>query len=84
VTNLGPALPAWSLAFALTGGQRVTQAWSARVTQSGTAVTATGESWNASLASGGSVSFGLNGSHTGSNPRPAAFTLNGTTCAVLS
>jgi endoglucanase len=84
VTNLGPALPAWSLTFPFSAGQRVSQAWSARVTQAGTAVTATGESWNASLASGGSVSFGFNGTHTGSNPRPAAFTLNGTTCAVVS
>ncbi|MGI5519901.1 cellulose binding domain-containing protein [Micromonospora sp. CA-259024] len=31
---------------------------------------------------GASVSFGFNGTHTGTNPRPAGFTLNGLTCAV--
>jgi hypothetical protein len=28
------------------------------------------------------VSFGFNGTHSGSNPRPAAFTLNGSACAI--
>jgi hypothetical protein len=34
------------------------------------------------LAAGASTSFGFNATHTGSNPRPTSFTLNGTTCAV--
>ncbi|MFK3980513.1 cellulose binding domain-containing protein [Micromonospora sp. NPDC050397] len=29
-----------------------------------------------------STSFGFNGTHTGSNPRPATFTLNGATCTL--
>jgi hypothetical protein len=83
VTNTGTAtVNGWSLAFAYAGGQRVTQAWSATVTQTGTQVTATGLAWNATLAPGASVSFGMNGTHNGSNPRPAAFTLNGSACAA--
>jgi hypothetical protein len=43
-------------------------------------VTATNVSYNGALATNGSVSFGFNGSWTTSNPVPASFTLNGTTC----
>ncbi|MEV6304933.1 glycoside hydrolase family 3 N-terminal domain-containing protein [Actinoplanes sp. NPDC051861] len=81
VTNTGTtAVNPWTLRWTFTAGQTVTQSWSARVTQSGTAVTAVGESWNASLAPGASASFGFNGTSSGSNPRPSAFTLNGVTC----
>jgi cellulase/cellobiase CelA1 len=72
----------WSLVFPFAGGQRVTQAWSASVTQSGTQVTATNVDWNRVLAPGASVTFGFNGTHTGTNPRPASFTLNGNACVV--
>ena len=82
VTNTGTTtLNPWTLQWSFTAGQRITQAWSARVTQSGAAVTATGEAWSASLAPGASVNFGFNGTHTGSNPRPTSFTLNGAACA---
>ncbi|GGL14293.1 glycoside hydrolase family 3 N-terminal domain-containing protein [Mangrovihabitans endophyticus] len=83
VTNTGSvALNPWTLRWTFTAGQQVTQAWSASVTQSSTAVTATGESWNASLAPGATASFGFNATHTGSNPRPTAFVLNGSACVV--
>ncbi|MFC7531728.1 glycoside hydrolase family 3 N-terminal domain-containing protein [Actinoplanes sp. GCM10030250] len=83
LTNTGTtAITPWTLTWSFTGGQTVTQAWSARVTQSGPAVTATGETWSATLAAGATVSFGFNGSHPGTNPRPAAFTLNGAACVV--
>jgi beta-glucosidase len=83
VTNTGtvPADP-WRLQWTFAAGQRVTQSWSARITQTGATVTATGETWNPSLAPGATVTFGFNGSHAGSNPRPASFTLNGSTCAI--
>lgn len=83
IRNTGSAtINGWSLVYAYTAGQRVTQAWSATVTQSGSSVTATNLSYNGSLAPGASTSFGFNGTHTGSNPRPATFTLNGATCTV--
>ena len=83
LTNTGTAaVSPWSLAWTFTGGQTVTQSWSARVTQSGTAVTAAGEAWSATLAPGATVSFGFNGSHQNNNPRPAAFTLNGAPCTA--
>jgi hypothetical protein len=83
VTNTGTAtVNGWALTFAYVNGQRVTQSWSASVTQSGTQVTATHAAWNGSLAPGASASFGFNGTHTGTNRRPASFTLNGASCEV--
>ena len=46
---------------------------------------ATGEitaAWNPGLPAGGTVSFGFNGTHTGANPAPSTFTLNGTACTA--
>ncbi|MFF0558500.1 glycoside hydrolase family 9 protein [Streptomyces sp. NPDC004266] len=81
VKNTGPtAVDGWQLAWAYPGGQRVTSAWNATVTQSGTAVSARDAGWNRAIAPGTSVNFGVQGTHTGSNPSPAGFTLNGNAC----
>jgi endoglucanase len=82
ITNGPVAADSWSLAFAYPAGQKATQGWSANVTQAGTQVTATNAAWNGGLPAGGTVSFGFNGTHTGSNPSPTAFALNGTACTV--
>jgi endoglucanase len=83
ITNSGSAsINGWTLVFTYADGQRVTQAWSATVTQAGAQVTARSLDWNATLAPGASVSFGLNGASTGTNPRPATFVLNGAGCSV--
>ena len=42
----------------------------------------TNAAWNGTIAAGGSVELGFNGSHTGTNTKPTAFTLNGTTCTT--
>jgi cellulose binding protein with CBM2 domain len=80
VTNLGDPLTGWTLRWSFGGGQTVTQAWNATVTQSGTAVTAVNAGYNGSLGTNGSAAFGFNGSWTGANPVPTAFTLNGVAC----
>jgi endoglucanase len=81
VTNTGTtAWTTWALKFSFPGNQKVTQGWSATWSQSGPDVTATAMPWNASVAAGKSVSIGFNGSYTGSNPNPAAFTVNGKAC----
>ncbi|MFG1868326.1 glycoside hydrolase family 9 protein [Micromonospora arborensis] len=83
ITNTGTsALNGWTLRFSFPGGQTVSQGWSATVSQSGAAVTATNLSYNGTIAPGASVSFGFNGVHTGTNPKPAAFTVNNTACTV--
>ncbi|GIF23896.1 hypothetical protein BJ973_004509 [Actinoplanes tereljensis] len=80
VTNLGDPITGWTLRWSFGAGQTVTQAWNATVTQSGAAVTAVNVGYNGALTTGASTSFGFNGSWTGSNPVPSAFTLNGVAC----
>ncbi|MDO0924872.1 glycoside hydrolase family 6 protein [Streptomyces sp. TG1A-8] len=82
ITNNAAAKPSWSLKWSYTGSQKVTSGWSAKLSQSGTAVTAANESYNGSLATGGTVSFGFNGTYTGTNAVPTTFTLDGVTCNV--
>jgi hypothetical protein len=84
VTNLGSAINGWTLTWAFPAGQRVTQAWNASVTQSGTQVSAANAGWNGALPNNGSASFGFNGSWTGANPVPTAFALNGVNCTGSS
>ncbi|MFG3689900.1 glycoside hydrolase family 9 protein [Micromonospora sp. NPDC047740] len=83
VRNTGTsAVDGWSLRWAFTGDQQVQSFWSARVSQSGATVTAKNEAWNAKIAPGGAVTFGLIGTTAGGpNPAPNLITLNGTACA---
>jgi outer membrane protein assembly factor BamB len=80
VTNLGDPINGWTLVWSYPAGQRVTQAWNTTVTQNGSQVTARNVGYNGGIATNASVTFGFNGSWTGSNPVPAAFTLNGVAC----
>ncbi|RZT77974.1 cellulose binding domain-containing protein [Micromonospora violae] len=80
ITNLGDPLSSWTLTWSYGAGQTVTQAWNTSLTQSGSAVTARNVSYNGSVPTNGTVSFGFNGSWTGSNPAPTSFALNGVTC----
>jgi hypothetical protein len=80
VTNLGDAITGWQLGFDLTAGQKVSQAWNATVSQSGTRVQAVNASYNGALATGGTAGFGFLASSGTSNPVPTSFALNGTTC----
>src|SRR5690242_21912598 len=68
ITNLGDPISGWTLTWSYSAGQTVTQAWNATVTQSGSAVTAKDAGYNAAVGTGGTASFGFNGSWTGSNP----------------
>ncbi|WP_250034770.1 cellulase family glycosylhydrolase [Paractinoplanes maris] len=80
ITNLGDAVSGWRLNWTFPAAQAVTQAWNATVTASGAEVTATNASYNGSIATGATTSFGFNGTHTGGNPVPASFSLNGVAC----
>ncbi|NMO57658.1 cellulose 1,4-beta-cellobiosidase [Actinoplanes sp. TBRC 11911] len=81
VTNLGdPISGGWNVAWTFAGNQRVTQGWSATISQSGTRVTATNPSWSTTIGTGASVNFGFNADYSGTNTAPASFALNGVTC----
>ncbi|SBT39484.1 glycoside hydrolase family 9 protein [Micromonospora narathiwatensis] len=84
VRNTGTsAVTGWNVRWAFTGDQHVNSYWSAQVSQSGATVTATNESWNAKIAPGAEVTFGLIGSTaSGPNPNPNLVTLNGVACTL--
>jgi cellulose 1,4-beta-cellobiosidase len=82
ITNNSAAKSSWSLKWSYAGNQKVTSGWNAKVSQSGTAVTAANESYNGTLATGGSASFGFQGTYSGTNAVPTTFTLDGVTCNV--
>ncbi|GAA2694932.1 MULTISPECIES: non-reducing end alpha-L-arabinofuranosidase family hydrolase [Actinosynnema] len=80
ITNVGDAVDGWTLTWAYGAGQRVAQAWSAEVSQSGERVSARNASYNAAIPTGGRVEFGFTATATGANPDPTSFSLNGTAC----
>ncbi|MGB3437176.1 MAG: cellulose binding domain-containing protein [Actinophytocola sp.] len=85
IANTGTApLSGWRLAFAFPSGQRVTSGWGATWAQDGANVTAQSLGYNGTIAPGGSVQVGFNGSWSGSNPSPAAFTVNNNPCTTGS
>ncbi|WP_432933070.1 glycoside hydrolase family 11 protein [Microbispora sp. CA-135349] len=83
VTNTGNGtINGWTLAWSFSGGQQITNSWNATVSQSGSSVTARNVSYNGSLAPGASTSFGFQGTYSGGNPNPSAFSLNGSACTT--
>ncbi|MEU4658305.1 cellulose binding domain-containing protein [Streptomyces sp. NPDC023723] len=83
LTNTGPAAwNGWALNWSFPGGQKVSQMWNAEHSASGAAVTVKNVGWNGTVAAGSSVGFGFTGEWSGSNAKPAAFTMGGKNCAV--
>jgi endoglucanase len=80
-TGTAPISP-WTLTWSFADNQRITNVWSAAVTQSGHDVTAKPLSWNTTMAPGATVWFGFNGTASGPVPDPTAFSLNGGACRV--
>ncbi|MFI7275727.1 glycosyl hydrolase family 18 protein [Streptomyces sp. NPDC049879] len=78
VRNTGTTtLTSWTVEWDFPSGTTAGAFWDADLTSSGTHWTARNKSWNGTLAPGASVSFGFNGSGTGS---PANCRLNGASC----
>ncbi|WP_329331460.1 glycoside hydrolase family 6 protein [Streptomyces sp. NBC_00663] len=82
ITNNGAAKSSWSLKWSYAGNQKISNGWNAKVSQSGASVTAANESYNGTLGTGGSASFGFQASYSGTNAIPATFTLDGVACNV--
>ncbi|ELP62913.1 glycosyl hydrolase family 18 protein [Streptomyces turgidiscabies] len=78
VKNTGTtSISSWTVEWDFPSGTAVTSAWDADVTSGGAHWTARNKSWNGTLAPGATVSFGFNGSGSGS---PANCKLNGGSC----
>ncbi|KAB2349538.1 cellulose binding domain-containing protein [Actinomadura rudentiformis] len=58
VTSTTPT-KSWKVGWTFPGDQKVTQHWSAKLTQQGSTVTAANESWNGSLPANGTTTFGF-------------------------
>src|SRR5215472_16475294 len=81
IANTGTAaVSGWQLAFTFPGDQKITNAWNATVSQSGSSVTAANASYDAAISPGGSVSFGFQGTWASNDTAPASFRLNGAAC----
>ena len=74
------AVDGWTLTFPTGGDQRVSSAWNATVTQTGSDVTLTAAHWNSRIASGAGVTAGILGRWDTSDAAPPSFSLNGAPC----
>ncbi|MCT6780189.1 glycoside hydrolase family 18 chitinase [Streptomyces sp. CS7] len=78
VKNTGTtALSSWTIEWDFPSGTAAGSAWDAALTKSGNHYTAKNLSWNGTVAPGASVSFGFNGTGSGS---PTGCKLNGASC----
>lgn len=80
IDNAGPAITGWTLdwTFSGPGDQHVNGAWNTNLTQDDQRVRAEYVGHNATIPSGGSVTFGFNA--TGPATTPGLFALNGSYC----
>jgi cellulose 1,4-beta-cellobiosidase len=84
IRNTGPAITnGWTLLFSFPNGQRIQNGWPVSFSQpagSAQVTVSSNAAWNQSIASGGSITVGFNGTSSGANDPPTAFTLNGVAC----
>lgn len=86
ITNRGSTpIDGWSLKWTFANGQVITQIWGGVATRDGANVTVTNADYTGTIgANGGGVDFGFLASwNNTTNAKPTAFTLNGTSCAVV-
>ena len=80
ITNSGDPVTSWALEFDYAGNQQAGTAWNGTLTQTGKHVKITNASYNGSLATNATTNVGYNGTYSGTNTNPTAFTLNGVSC----
>uniref|UniRef100_A0AAU3I572 Cellulose binding domain-containing protein n=1 Tax=Streptomyces sp. NBC_01393 TaxID=2903851 RepID=A0AAU3I572_9ACTN len=81
ITNRGTdAINGWTLTYAYTGNQTLTNGWNGTWSQSGKSVTVKNASWNGTIGAGTAVTTGAQFTYSGTNTAPASYAVNGTTC----
>jgi hypothetical protein len=81
ITNDGTtAIPGWKLAFNLPAGASLSSLWDGSYTHTGSQVSVTSDSWDATIAPGGSVSVGFVTKSSGQAGQPANCTIDGASC----
>ena len=80
IKNLGAAWTSWTLGYSYSGNQTLQSGWNGTWSQTAHNVTVSSLSWNANVATGGTVVPGANFTYNGTNTAPTVFTVNGTVC----
>ncbi|MFI2093166.1 cellulose binding domain-containing protein, partial [Streptomyces rishiriensis] len=81
LTNRGTdAVNGWTLTYAYTGNQKLSNGWNGSWAQSGQQITVNNASYNGTIAAGAAVSTGAQFTYSGTNAAPASFSVNGTAC----
>ncbi|MFF8480305.1 glycoside hydrolase family 48 protein [Streptomyces antibioticus] len=82
LTNRGTdPIDGWTLTYAYTGDQRLTNGWNGTWSQSGRQITVVNAAYNGTIAAGAAVSTGAQFTYSGTNAAPTSFSVNGTVCA---
>jgi hypothetical protein len=85
ITNTGTTtINGWTMRFEFANGQRVTQLWNGRVSQSGSNVSVRNEFWNGTLRPGQTLDgVGFNATFDNTtNAKPPNFSINNRRCTV--
>ncbi len=83
ITNTGTtAINGWTLTFAFSGNQRITQIWNGTLTQTGENISIKDAGYNANIAPGSYTGLGFNGTYSGVNNSPILFSVNNQACTV--
>jgi len=81
ITNGGSApVTGWTLSFTLPAGTAITSLWDGSYTNKTGQVTVTNDSWDATIAPGGTATVGFEAESSGTAGQPADCTVNGAPC----
>jgi hypothetical protein len=81
IANTGTTtINGWSLTFTFPGDQKVTSNFNGGFSQASENVTLTNAGYNGTIAPGGSITDGFQGTWTSSDANPTSFSINGTAC----
>jgi len=81
ITNPGTAtVTGWTLAFTLPTGTALSSLWGGSYTDDGGQVTVKNDSWDVTVAPGGTVTVGFVTAASGAAGQPAGCTINGAAC----
>jgi hypothetical protein len=81
IANGGAPVGAWTLKFQLPSNEPITGSWNGNMAQSGATYTVTNATWNGSLATGGTATFGFQGGYSATFVAPSNCTINGNPCS---
>ncbi|GAB3933728.1 glycoside hydrolase family 48 protein [Kribbella albertanoniae] len=80
IKNEGDPIAGWTLTWTFPNGQQVTNLWNGSFTQSGAKVTVLPVDHNRNIGTGGTATFGFQGTRGAANGKPTDFAVNGTSC----